>query len=123
MFGTQRPKVGRKVRWSGVSGGVNCGNIKHTEWTVVEGHVTDLVVVQGPAAEGDSGGPVWNPYTEEAVGTISAISPTVKKPCQELSTKVMRCPRMLFSPLLQFGKHAIPAGIVATLGVEVLRNN
>jgi sugar lactone lactonase YvrE len=122
MFGVQRPKFGMKVCWSGVSGGVHCGTVKHTEWKIDESHLTDLVLVNGPAAQGDSGGPVWNPYTEKAVGLISAQKRSAQKPCHELPKKVIWCPLMLFTPLLPFQNRSIPAGIQPMLGVEVLKD-
>jgi hypothetical protein len=57
-------------------------------------------MVTGPAAPGDSGGPVWDPLTRKAVGTITSVSPGGGIKCYTLPNGATWCPRKEFTPLL-----------------------
>jgi hypothetical protein len=121
--GAQRPRANRFVCWSGVNGGQHCGKVLHLEEGVVEGMLDFGFLVDGPAAEGDSGGPVWDPITHKAVGLIGSIiaSPhcwTLSKPGDPLM-----CPRMVFTPLLPRPNKAHPEGAMPKLGVDILKED
>lgn len=80
-----------------------------------------MFLTYGISAEGDSGGPVWDPETHKAVGLITAATTSFGGKCWDRpvgSRSVIACNRMLFTPLLPGGGSA---GIDPTLGVEVLR--
>ncbi|HET9675961.1 MAG TPA: hypothetical protein VFP21_00485, partial [Solirubrobacterales bacterium] len=120
--GTEPPKVGEEVCWSGVIGGWHCGMILKMVKKYLEGRAVRLFKVEGPDAEGDSGAPVWDRATHRAVGSISSGEPAwgIGKPCHQLPNKAFWCPRMLFTPLLPRPHTADPPGIAPTLGIEIL---
>jgi YD repeat-containing protein len=118
--GIGRTGSGREVCWSGINGGKNCGTILKMVKRSIEGNRSLLFKVEGPAAEGDSGAPVWDPITHRAVGSITSGEPAVNKSCHRLPNDALWCPRMLFAPLLPRPNKANPAGIAPALGVEIL---
>ncbi len=119
--GVERPRVGMHVCWSGVSSKVDCARIVGRRRGEVDGREFYGAVVSGPIAEGDSGGPVWNRDTVKAVGMMSDLITGPK--CSYLPNEPLRleCPRFIMTPLLPFKGRANPVGILATLGVEVLK--
>lgn len=116
----QEPKVRRYVCWSGVISGNHCGMVTYKHRLFAgDGHERIVYRAVGPAAEGDSGGPVWDPVTHKAVGLITSIA--VSGACHTLPIGSLWCPRMDFTPLLPHGSQAQIPGILPFLGVEVLK--
>jgi tripartite motif-containing protein 71 len=119
--GAQHPRVGRFVCWSGVTGGQHCGEVLRRD-EIYEGGMVDFVFrVEGPSAQGDSGGPVWDPITHKAVGLIAALPLTNK--CWTLPKQFspIMCPRMVFTPLLPRPNQSFPEGALPKLGVDILK--
>lgn len=65
--GAQRPRAQRFVCWSGVNGGQHCGEVLHMDEIYEDGMIDFVFRVDGPSAQGDSGGPVWDQITHKAV--------------------------------------------------------
>ena len=65
-----RAKIGTTLCRSGRNGGVNCGVTRRLFWTEYDGRWTREVEMTGGGATGDSGGPIWNPRTQKAVGLV-----------------------------------------------------
>ncbi|HET9164310.1 MAG TPA: DUF6531 domain-containing protein [Solirubrobacterales bacterium] len=121
MLGMERVRLHRNYCWSGVRGGTNCGMAIHRVRYKREGRFTTEIYVNGPAANGDSGGPVWDPATQKAVGQISAHSPAPGKPCHSISGNSTWCPRMTFTPLLPFKGKSYPDGVISAMGIEFVK--
>jgi hypothetical protein len=123
LWGAERPRLNVEVCWSGVDGGQACGKVFKKKLVAVEGRVSWEYKVIGPAAEGDSGGPVWNPETHRAVGQISTAERTPTQLCHHLLSPVgpLWCPRMTFTPILPPEGESQPPGIAPRLGVELLK--
>jgi YD repeat-containing protein len=121
--GTEAPMLHHRVCWSGKTLNHHCGNILKAEEINADGRFDWGFLVSGPTAQGDSGGPVWDPETHKAVGLITAGSPDYEhnKLCALLPSNLVRCPRMIFTPLLPRPGKSQPPGISPTLGVEVLK--
>jgi YD repeat-containing protein len=119
--GVERPRINHQVCWSGITGGQHCGKILKLLEKDIDGRFVWLFKVEGPAAQGDSGAPVWDPETHRGVGSITSGMPAPGRPCHDLPNDAEWCPRMLFTSLLPRPKQTTPAGIVPTLGVEVLK--
>jgi YD repeat-containing protein len=119
MLGAKQPRIGMNVCWSGVNGGTECGQLYRRRWVRLDdGRRTIEAAVKGRAAQGDSGGPVWDPNTQKAVGIISG---GFGNPCPELKDGERSCSRLTFTPLLPFPQKTNPVGVQASLGVEVIR--
>jgi sugar lactone lactonase YvrE len=123
MLGVERPKIGMTVCWSGVNGGTNCGQLYRRRWIRLEGRLEAVASVSGPITAGDSGGPVWDPYTQKAVGLITFNRPAVNKPCHNLKDEERWCPRGGFTPLMPFPRRQHPIGVQAALGVAVIKGD
>jgi len=121
MRGVEPPRLGYTYCWSGINGGTNCGPLYRKKIIHIEGRQHALGLIAGGGASGDSGGPVWNPYTQKAVGIISLQFPAQTKACHFLRPHVRWCPRHGFTPLLPFRNHVHPIGVEAALDVNVLR--
>ena len=121
--GVQRPRVNRFVCWSGVTGGQHCGKVLKMAESFEEGMLDFNFVVDGPAAQGDSGGPVWDPLTHKAVGLISSIP--LSEHCWILPkpNNPIMCPRMTFTPLLPRPNQPFPEGAMPQLGVDILKED
>jgi YD repeat-containing protein len=115
--GAQTPKAHRYVCWSGVEGGYHCGMVMWREELITGGHTVITFLVNGPAAEGDSGGPVWDPNTHKAVGTMTSNTNILGGACTILPTGSKMCPQMEFSPLLPV---TASPGVLPYLGLEIL---
>jgi hypothetical protein len=114
--------LGGIVCWSGVSSGSHCGEIEGEAFVSGDGsHETLVYEAKGPAAQGDSGGPVWDPETHEAVGIMTTASPGPNpgENCERLPSGSITCPRLQFTPLEQPAGTEAP-GALRYLGVEVL---
>jgi len=122
MLGVERPKINNTYCWSGILGGTTCGPLYRRKWFKVGGRWQAYGLLGGANADGDSGGPVWNPYTQKAVGMISIkFSGPASRPCHYIREHSLWCPRGGFTPLLPFRRRQYPVGIQAALGVETLR--
>jgi YD repeat-containing protein len=121
--GAQRPRVNRFVCWSGVTGGQHCGKVLRLDEGVVDGMLDFGFLVDGPAAQGDSGGPVWDPITHKAVGLIGSVPFSSR--CWVLPARgnAIMCPRMIFTPLLPRPNQAHPEGAMPKLGVDILKED
>ena len=122
MLGVERPKINNTYCWSGILGGTTCGPLYRRKWFKVGGRWQAYGLLGGANADGDSGGPVWNPYTQKAVGMISIkFSGSTSRPCHYIREHSLWCPRGGFTPLLPFRRRQYPVGIQAALGVEALQ--
>lgn len=115
--GVQAPRIHRYVCWSGIFGGNHCGMVIWAGEKIIDGHVKTMYAANGPSAQGDSGGPVWDPNTHKAVGLITAGSADFGGSCFRLPEGPIDCPQTLFTPL-QPG--AGSPGALPTLGLEIL---
>jgi YD repeat-containing protein len=116
--GTVRPRIRRTVCWSGVWGGQHCGKIiRKLRSPTGVGDTEDFTfLVNGPAAEGDSGGPVWDRDTHKAVGLITIGLGNF----WITNSGVRMFERMTFTPLLPRPNESVPQGVIPKLGVDVL---
>jgi YD repeat-containing protein len=117
--GAMRPVVSRSVCWSAVEGGQHCGRIirKRRSLTGI-GKTRDFTfVVNGPAAEGDSGGPVWDRRAHKAVGIIAIGFGHF----WVTKDGVRMFKRMSFTPLLPRPQEDVPEGALPKLGLDVLK--
>ena len=120
--GVEAPKVGRFVCWSGVMSGPHCGRVTvRYEAEQEDGHERVLYKVDGPSISGDSGGPVWDPYTHKAVGLITTGVRSPQKKCHVVYGSLNSCPRMGFTPLIPGKLSGEMPGVTAFLGVQVLK--
>ncbi len=121
--GMERMRLRRLYCWSGRNGGTNCGvafrRLRYKQdgvkWTIG-------MYINGPHVSGDSGGPVWDPRTLQAVGVISARSASSKKSCTTVLDDEEWCPLTLVTPLLPFHGKSYPDGVISRLGVQFVRN-
>ena len=116
--GVQAVKMRKTVCWSAIFSDQECGRVIANQRSFDAAGQKWVFVARGIGVEGDSGGPVWDPETHKAVGVITSVSSTLGGKCAVTSYGAMECNRMLFTPLLPGGGSA---GIVPTLGVEVLK--
>ncbi len=117
--GSERPPETKKVCWSGVVTGHHCGYMEGLA-TMTEQPTGKSIfgyVVKGEAANGDSGGPVWDPTTHRAVGTIVGSSSDIAH-CVKNVFGVVRCDHFAITPLRVSGSPVF--GGEAKLGVQVL---
>lgn len=116
--GAMQPKVRRTVCWSGVFGGQHCGRIiKREPYPSPAGGLQYLFLVNGPAASGDSGGPVWDRDAHKAVGLIEAgAGGSWTLPSGQVMYR-----RMRFTPLLPRNGEAIPEGALPKMGLDILK--
>jgi sugar lactone lactonase YvrE len=116
--GVQAPRLHHRVCWSAihekVCGPVTVSGVTHPQDGF--GAHNWVFLAHGMDAQGDSGGPVWDPETHKAVGLITAATGAQGGKCWR-EGKVEACNRMMFTPLLPIEG---AAGVVPTLGVEVL---
>jgi len=116
--GSVRPRIRRTVCWSAVYGGQHCGRIiRKLRSPTGVGDTEDVTfLVNGPAAEGDSGGPVWDLKTHKAVGLIAVGLGDF----WITSSGARMFERMTFTPLRPRPNESIPQGALPRLGVSVL---
>lgn len=116
-------KLRRQYCWSGRNGGTNCGvacqRVRYKQdgvkWTIG-------MYINGPSITGDSGGPVRDPRTLQAVGVISAHRASVRKSCAAVLEDEEWCPLTSVTPRLPFYAKSYPDGVMPRLGVEFVRN-
>lgn len=116
--GVERVQEGRKVCWSGVSANHHCGHVRFfISVPLLQGKEVLVYVADGEGAEGDSGGPVWDPTTHKAVGVISGSSPDFAH-CEGTLIGKKRCDRVAFTALRVPGDQSLSSEL--KLGVQVL---
>jgi len=118
--GMSKPRLNRLYCWSGINGGTNCGKSTIKRWVHYDNRWSLGIEVDGPAVEGDSGGPVWDPVTEKIVGSISEIHSLPHRPCVDIKEGDSWCPRMVFTPMLPFRGETRPRAIIKALGVQLV---
>lgn len=84
---------------------------------------TREVEMTGGGATGDSGGPIWNPRTEKAVGLVSEGWATPQLPCHELASGSRYCKLRGITPLVPYANRPNPAGALNVMGLELVRGN
>jgi tripartite motif-containing protein 71 len=127
VFGMERMRLNRRYCWSGVNGGRECGKANRR----VRTHFYDspnkkfwAMWITGSNIQGDSGSPVWDEKTEQAVGILSGGAPGSKKKCvakRKIPGSPNWCPVTIVTPLLPFHGESYPAGAMEALGVGFVR--
>lgn len=76
-------------------------------------------LVDGPAAEGDSGAPAWDPETHKAVGLVAGGK--LSSGCWQLPIQALMCKRITITPLLPRAGEALPEGVFPKMGLEIVK--
>ena len=118
---------GTTVCSSGSMGGVRCGSVRRLAWFITDeetgkGYAHRVLESSGGDVSGDSGGPVWNPKTEAAVGIVSLRIGLPNHPCHQIPRGLIGCPRMAFTPLRPFRGQIDPLGALNVLGLNLFVN-
>jgi YD repeat-containing protein len=123
MRGLMRARVGTTLCWSGRNGGVNCGPARRVTWVKYEKRWTRQVEVRGGVASGDSGGPVWNPRTQKAVGIITSNWGDAKHSCHTLPNGARYCELGGITPLMAYAGRTYPSDVLLGMGLELVRGD
>jgi YD repeat-containing protein len=110
---SERVRIGQTLCWSGINGGVHCGEARRWVRVRVQGHFSREMLVGGKGSHaygGDSGGPVWNRKTKAAVGMMS-----VGFNCDERK----HCQPAAITPLLPRENTSIPWGALNELSLKL----
>jgi YD repeat-containing protein len=127
VFGMSRMRLNRRYCWSGVNGGRECGKA----YRRVRTHFAEspnkrfwAMWIAGSNIQGDSGSPVWDEKTEQAVGILSGGASGSKKKCvpkRKIPGEPKWCPITIVTPLLPFYGESFPAGAIEALEVGFVR--